>query len=580
MFVNKEYKFLGEIPNFDLPSGYMINKGKVGCGGTSIAMENNKNTIVCVPFVSLIKNKQAKYGEKMLGVYQGITADEIRAYIAKEGTKKIMCTYESLERVVKITGYEMFLLVDELHLLFQQYILRNEAVRFILENYTRFKEWAFLTATPIEPELMLDELKDVPTFDIEWESKQEAKVKAIYCNNVLVSIKNIIKDYLDGRVFGNAHIFINSVDSIAKLIKNCELNNENTRIIFSKSNGKYRNTCQGVKNQETTDPVKKINMYTSTCFEGSDIWDEQGKIYIVSDSSKAQTLYDISTQIVQIAGRIRNTHYTEITHLYNNTRYAGDITLEQYKEIVEKERKEGVDYADIVNQYENVADMTQTVNNQYLYKVDKVWKLDPNRLKLDIYNFKCLHNTYCISYNIIDEYEKAGFEVATSESMTSDKLLANDTARTTFKDAITEYDTIRTRIKECKYYIEDTDRLDLIRAKYPYIEQAYELLGMDKIKEMKYKTSNIREAIICRTNSLSNVAKIAKLLKEAKGFQLGAFITGKNIKRVLGEIYEMLGMNRKPTIDDFRQFATLQERKTRVDGEQVRGYVIQHIKIV
>ena len=29
-------------------------------------------------------------------------------------------------------------------------------------QYSKFKEWSFLTATPIEPDLMLEELKDIP----------------------------------------------------------------------------------------------------------------------------------------------------------------------------------------------------------------------------------------------------------------------------------------------------------------------------------------------------------------------------------------------------------------------------------
>jgi len=82
--IPKEYKYLGEVPQFKkngLPVGYLIDKGKVGCGGTSIALENEKDTIVCVPFVSLIKNKMEKYnkaGLNVLGVYEGITKQDIQ----------------------------------------------------------------------------------------------------------------------------------------------------------------------------------------------------------------------------------------------------------------------------------------------------------------------------------------------------------------------------------------------------------------------------------------------------------------------------------------------------------------------
>ena len=106
---------------------------------------------------------------------------------------------------------------------------------------------------------MLEELKDIPTFKIDWEDKTEVKVNAVQCKYVGATVKKVINDFLEGKVFGNAHFFVNSVEFIATMIKNCNLTNENTRIIFSKNNETYKHTCQGVTNGETTDPVKKIN---------------------------------------------------------------------------------------------------------------------------------------------------------------------------------------------------------------------------------------------------------------------------------------------------------------------------------
>ena len=80
--ISKQYNYLGEVPEFKengLPAGYLIDKGKVGCGGTSIALENDKDTIICVPFISLIKNKMQKYNidgkVNVLGVYEGVTTN-------------------------------------------------------------------------------------------------------------------------------------------------------------------------------------------------------------------------------------------------------------------------------------------------------------------------------------------------------------------------------------------------------------------------------------------------------------------------------------------------------------------------
>lgn len=588
--ISKQYKYLGEVPEFKengLPSGFLIDKGKVGCGGTSLALEDNKNTIICVPFVSLIKNKIHKYNTddciKVLGVYDGVSKSDIKKYIANtSGAKKIMCTYDSLQKVVEVTGYDYYLLVDELHLLFIQYVFRNKAVKTVLNLYKNFSQWSFLTATPIEADLMLEELKDIPTYKVNWDDTTEISVKAIKCKQVLASIKTIIKDFLEGHIFGNAHIFVNSVETIASIIKACNLDNTNTRIIFSKNNQKYKNVCQGINNGDTTDQVKKINLYTSTCFEGCDLFDEEGKIYIISEGSKANTLYDISTQIRQIAGRIRNTHYTSITHLYSSTRYNTDLTFDDYKKVVLEEEKKAKSYITKVNNDEEIKVGTKLSTYAYVYKDEKtgIFEFDPNLMKLDIFNYKCLHHTYSLSVNISNEYIKAGMNVVTSIDNTSDKLLKNDRTRTTFKDAVIEYDSIMKRKAEpFNYSLTDDERIKLLTAKYPYIDDAYKTLGMAKLAEMKYKTSNIQQLLIKESPKLDNKAKVAKLLKTAKGFVEGAFITGADIKRVLGDIYKTIGMNVKPSIDDFRDFAVIDTKQKKIEGKNVRGYIIQYIKI-
>ncbi len=479
--IEKQHKYLGEVPEFKengLPHGYLIDKGKVGCGGTSLALEDDRDTIVCVPFVSLVKNKIHKYNSdtvRVLGVYQGVTKDDIKDYISStDGVKKIICTYDSLAKVADVTGYDYYLLIDELHLLFIQYVFRDKAVKSVLNLYKNFKEWSFLTATPIEPDLMLEELKDIPTYKIDWESKSEIGVTTVKCKQVGATVRNLINDYLEGRMFGNAHIFVNSVDFIATIIKACNLTNENTRIIFSKNNKKYTNTCEGIKNGDTTDEVKKINLYTSTCFEGCDLFDTEGRIYVVSDSSKAQTLADISTSIRQIAGRIRDTRYPNITHIYKATRYNEDLSYSDYKNVVLEESEKAKEWIEDINALESRRDGTKESKYVYAFKDDDgIFKFDPNLMKLDIYNFKCLHHTYSLQANLTTEYENIGFKVVQSTDNTSDKLLKNESARVTFKDAYLEYDAIRKREGGLNFCLNDDERKALLKNKYPFIEDAY-----------------------------------------------------------------------------------------------------------
>lgn len=202
-------------------------------------------------------------------------------------------------------------------------------------------------------------------------------------------------------------------------------------------------------------------------------------------------------------------------------------------------------------------------------------------MKLDIFNFKCLHHTYSLSANLADEYSKVGIQSVSTTDTTSDNLLKDDRTRTTFKDAITEYDEIIKRKEGAgfNFSLNDDERLALLKSKYPYIDDAYRLLGMDEIAKMNYHTTNIQRYVIANAPKLDNLAKVAKLLKTVSGFSVGEFITGKKIKEVLGNIYATLGMSCKPSIDDFREFATIKDTTKRVNGKVTKGFIIQFIKV-
>ena len=68
---------------------------------------------------------------------------------------------------IGINPYEsIFLLVDEYHLLFNQYVFRDKAVRTLLEIAQNFRNKTYMTATPLKKEFMLEELKYLPVQEV------------------------------------------------------------------------------------------------------------------------------------------------------------------------------------------------------------------------------------------------------------------------------------------------------------------------------------------------------------------------------------------------------------------------------
>ena len=579
--VSREYNYLGEVPEFKkLPEGFIIDKGKVGCGGTSVALDNDVDTIICVPFVELVNNKVAQYGDRVIGVHGESPAYLIKDYLKNcKGPKKIICTYDSLLKTIEYTGYDYFLLVDELHLLFTQYVFRNKAVRNVLDNFRKFRSWAFLTATPIDEELMIEELKGIPTFEISWEDNHIVKVNSIQCKQIAATVKKEIMQYLNNEKFGNAHFFVNSVEFIANMIKSCELTEENTRVVFSKNNKNYKNKVQGISNSTTTTLAKKINFYTSTCFEGCDLMDEEGKIYIISDSAKAQTLADISTQVPQIAGRIRNTKYNDcITHFYKQTRYCEDLSYEEFKAVVFEEERKAKIFVEKVNSDDDIKEGIKESIYPYITKVDDTFVFDPNRLKLDIYNFKITHHMYSLNVNVVEAYKKNGYEVTSIEDKTSDKLLKNEKARTSFKEALEEYLELTNKVG-MNFSFTDDERKALIRHKYPFIDEAINKLGIDMIESLQYKVCNIKQMLLLVDTKMSNKAKMAKLLLTTNWFKVGNFVSSAFLKSEFQDMYLHLDMNIKYSKSDVLEFCELKDVIKKIDGKTVRGHIITYIKV-
>jgi len=70
-------------------------------------------------------------------------------------------------REVGIDVYtECFLLVDEYHILFNQYAFRNKSITKLLELASNFREKTFMTATPLCDEFMIQELRDMPVYEV------------------------------------------------------------------------------------------------------------------------------------------------------------------------------------------------------------------------------------------------------------------------------------------------------------------------------------------------------------------------------------------------------------------------------
>lgn len=572
-------KYLSEqIKKVTLPKNAIFDKGKVGCGGTTLALESEFPYVICVPFVSLIENKveQVKSNPDKEEVY-GFYGDnnkkrDLMEYLKRVSCPKIMVTYDSLGKLTNWIDPSKFkILIDELHLLFTEYSYRYEAVQSVLNNYTKYNEFCFMTATPLDEEFELEELKDIPLVEAVWDNVTTVKVQSVRCKNkVKDTVAQLIMKFKNGKYKENAYFFVNSVGYITDLVKICDLDDTNTRAIYSKNN----KTDVGLKRGSTLDQPKKINFITSTAFEGCDIYDEDGLTFIISDSSETQTMIDISTKFQQIAGRIRNSKYANVIyHIFKETRYSS-LSYDDFKEFTDKtisETKEMI--SDISGK--SYADKIST-NELYVRKEGKNFIFDPNRVKIDLYNFKICRNIYSLRANLNAEYKKYNFEVDSFDFISEEVRNINVMAQS-FKEIVEEL-----KEEEQEIYRLDRPVRDLAFKKYPFLEEAINKIGFKGIEELKYNITNIKIKLIGKLDK-SEDNKVMLSLKGSPLLKVGEFIESSKVKALFQKIYRELGITKVAKGTDILNYYDVKDNKEmtkKIDGKATKGYLIYRMKVV
>ena len=398
-----------------LPSHKLINKGITGCGGTTLELKAKRNSLLLFPTIELVRSKT---NPEYLPVDGEVDIYAIRQYVAKRLSNnqfiKIIGTYDSLPKIMQaVPGCtEYFLLIDEYHLLFNDYSFRSKAILNILINFRKFDDWAFLTATPLNETFTLKELEDIDQITYQWPQATKVDIKIKDTAYIQRELVRIITSYPER----NIHVFLNSVSTIRNIIK--KLGTDDFRVVCSsKQRGKIRH-CVPI-----TEPVRKLNFYTSCSFEGCDIYDEKGMTVILSDTSLSTTILDISTKIRQVCGRIRNSKYKDECILVLNTRHHryANISKNQFDDFSAKMEAKGKDRINLLTGCSEMSFCTEVelygqnkigYNNIYVNFFNSHFFYDENLKKIDLYNYMLVSEIYNSTLTVITEYRRHNFNVS------------------------------------------------------------------------------------------------------------------------------------------------------------------------
>lgn len=548
--------YLGDFMT-EIPSNCVFIKTATGCGGTTLVLKDKVPSIIAMPFVSTVVSKIEGHPE-YLGVYSEIKVDEIVDYLRRVKCHKIVTTYDGLEKVInalksiKVDPYSYRLLVDELHLLLNMYKLRRDVVRYILAESIKFSNRTFMTATPMEHKYFFDEIKDLDVVTVDFPASGMG-VDLVKVNFLKSEVVKVVKDFVEGRIFGNAHFFVNSVSFIRDIVKACELTPEMGRVVCSINNKSNIDKLGKFPISSINSDVKKINFYTSTAFEGCDIFDEDARMYIVSDGANKYSMVDVSTTYIQILGRIRDCKVRRATHLFTTTRYNG-LSSSEFEAMTMKNIKESEVYLSLFNSVDDNSKKAmlkfaseEYLNSQYLYldKVNNTIVFDKNLLNLEMVNYKCTNLDYLCVGNVKARLLKKGVEVEEHKCTVTDAIKMGSVEKVSFKSLFDEYALLMN--SECMDDIQcRKERIELIAAKNSTVLNAYHKLGVDKVKELKYSVTSIKRELV-KVSKASVGHKVVMLLK----YSVGEKVLPSAVKSKLASIQETLGIKGALRLSDY-----------------------------
>lgn len=575
-------KWVEEIPELEnrLPENCILDKGITGCGATRLAITNDRSTLIAAPTVNLIKNRMQEHAD-LLGVYGGVTNQEIADYLQTHACWKIMATYDAIPRVVDVAGSEIykkaFLLVDEYHRLLFDYSFRHSAIAGLLEQAPRFASKTFLSATPIEQEFLLDELQGIPQVKIIWPHAEPMQIRLWEEASPLAAVVTLCKNAIAQQVDFNLHFFVNSVTFIGKVIRHAKLTPDQVKIVCSTSGESYD------RNKEKMDgfPISlpsgqpcKINFYTSTAFEGCDIFDKVGRTYIVSDGTATHSMLDISTTIRQIAGRIRDTQYKEITHIYSKSRYGRDVSYEQFKSSTEQE----TDKAERFLKWYATADedIKPTIYSDMKFINTETMTLDRNQLKLELLNFRNWKEIYADSRNLITEYKRNGNEITSTDKhdIRIAKLETNGKAKIPFKELFDRYAELRAN--KGMFSMNDF-AADLIVKRNPLVRESYEKLGAERVRELNYNQTQIKRELL-KYEKTELAYKVVQRIKNDLPQQTA--VPARIIKAKLQQIYNDLGIKQTAKASDVAEWYDINTCYKNIDGKNTACIILIRSRLV
>ena len=307
VYIDIKGKYIGETMNA-LYKDCFLCKSITGTGGTTTAIKQKGDTIILMPTVISVKNKDTPKNSNCLFVIAGISSEHINSYIFNQRLQgeqcKIIGTFDSLSKMgkaSKLMESDFDLVIDEAQHLFSSACYRYKALSIILHNYKKFKSYCFLSADNIDLSVF-DEFAGIKNIVLNWVDLPKKR------DVVLYEIEKNIDRHVVTELYhseGTQLIFFNSVKgilNIANMLMSLGIHRNEINIVCSNNKDNYDKV---VKIGSITDRCR-FNFYTSVAFESFDYYTQGESVDVRLVMNHLKHTKISLDSMIQIMGRVRD----------------------------------------------------------------------------------------------------------------------------------------------------------------------------------------------------------------------------------------------------------------------------------
>ena len=210
----------------------------------------------------------------------------------------------------------------------------------------------------------------------------------------------------------------------------------------------------------------------------------------------------------------------------------------------------------------------KSFNKDFIKKDDfGKYYLNDMLVKLDLFTIKLEQSIYKNGISIVKNYNKNGIVTTAPEYEKLEGTIKRATKKLSFKEAFLLYATLS------KNPFSINEEMKHLATVQPLVVDAYNKLGEDKVKSLRYVKKAVEAALLNLDAENSNDYKIAKALNIAVGF-----ISIADIKKELSNTYKNLGIDRKVKTADIKKYFDCKAVARRIEGKVTKGYEVYRMK--